>query len=244
MKRILLFALATLLLFSAVPALAASGSLVQANGAITAVDAAAGQITVKLSNGSDLVFNVDSATVLLSARDGSALKLSDLAAGMSFRAFHSAASTKSLPPQSYLHTLIAATSSDAEYAKDFVVKSATTANGVTDLLNTQGDLILHLRNETDVRVLAQNGHAKASATDIKAGAQLIAWYDVVAMSYPGQANPSKVLILSYGSGDSGNGGSVTPPKTGDAVSDTMAVCAIALSVACLGVWALRTRREK
>lgn len=241
MKRILTFILTALLLLAvASPALAASSKLVEANGTITGVDTATGQITVKLADGSELVFNTDSATVLLSAFDGSSLKLSDLAAGMVFQAFHSLATTRSLPPQTYLHTLIAAKTSEDDFAHDFTVQSVTANNGKTDLLNKEGDIILHLDGNTDIRILAEKGHGKAKAGDIKAGARIIAWYQVMAMSYPGQAGPAKVLILSTGSG---NGGSAKPPKTGTAVNDTLTVCAIVLSVACLGAWAVRSRKE-
>lgn len=63
MKRIVLFVLTATLLLSAVPALAASGSLVQAEGTITAVDTANNQITVTLSDKSEMVFNVSGSTL-------------------------------------------------------------------------------------------------------------------------------------------------------------------------------------
>ena len=244
MKRFFFLILATLLLCTAATPALAAGSLVQSQGSITAVDSTTGQITVTLTDGSTLVFNTDTATMLLSAKDGSTLSLGDLKAGMSFQAFYSAATTRSLPPQSYLHTMIAATSSEQDFANDFNVSSVTVQDGNTDLLNTAGDLILHLSDKTDIRILAESGHAKASAGDIKAGAQLIAWYDVVAMSYPGQANPSKVLILSAGSGSGGGSDSIQPPKTGSPVNDTLAICTIVLSMAAMAAWILRTRRER
>ena len=91
MKRIVLFVLTAMLLLNTVPVLAASSSLVQAEGTITAVDTANNQITVTLSDKSEMVFNVSSSTLFLSAKDGSNLALKDLAAGMTFTAFHSAA---------------------------------------------------------------------------------------------------------------------------------------------------------
>ncbi len=238
MKRILIFVLSTLLLLAAAsPALAASPQLVEVTGTITNVDAAANQITVKLTGGSELVFNVDSKTVLLSALDGSALNLGDLTAGMVFQAFHSIATTKSLPPQTYLHTLIAAKSQEEDFAHDYTVKTITPSGAKTDLLNKEGDIILHLNEDTDIRTLAESGHAKAKASDIKSGARIIAWYQVMAMSYPGQAGPTKVLILSAGEGNA----VTAPPKTGSPVNDTLTVCALVLGVACLAAWALRSR---
>ncbi len=237
MKRMLILVLtALLLLFAAAPALAASSTLAESAGSITKVDAASGQITVKLADGSELVFNTDNGTVLLSALDGSALKLSDLAAGMVFQAFHSAAATRSLPPQSYLHTLIAAKSNEDDFAHDYTVKTITVNGGKTDLLNKEEDIILHLSADTDISALAERGHAKAKASDIKGGSRIIAWYQIMAMSYPGQAGPSKVLILTTGSGSN-------PPKTGDPVNDTLAVCAIVLGLACLAAWVVNNREK-
>src|SRR5699024_6745644 len=101
----------------------------------------------------------------------------------------------------------------------------SSSNGL-DLLNDKGDTILHVSSSTNVYTLGETGLVSANAADMKAGARLIAWYDVVAMSYPGQANPSKVLVLSFGDGSSPS----IPPKTGDAVSDTLAFSVIALSL--------------
>lgn len=239
MKRIVLFVLTAMLLLNAVPALAASGSLVRAEGTITAVDTAANQITVTLSDKSEMVFNVSGSTLFLSAKDGSNLSLKDLAAGMTFTAFHSAATTRSLPPQSALHTMIVAKSSNEDFAHDFTVQTVESDSNGLSLLNDKGDTILHLANAS-VYTLGETGLVKANASDIKAGAQLIAWYDVVAMSYPGQANPSKILVLSFGDGSSPS----IPPKTGDAVSDTLAFSVIALSLVGLAAWTIQTRKEK
>ena len=240
MKRTLILILSALLLLSvAVPALADFPQLVEATGSIEEVDKAAGQITVKLTDGSKLVFNVDSSTVFLSAYDGNAIKLSDLAAGMPIRAFHSAATTRSLPPQTYLHTLVTVQNSEEDYAHDYIVKTVTAvSSGKTDLLNKEEDIILHLDEGTDIMALAENGHIKARAADIKSGSHIIAWYQVMAMSYPGQAGPSKVLIISGGSGSGTN-----MPDTGDAVNDTLTVCAIVLSLALLAAWVLKKRKE-
>ena len=62
MKRIVLFVLTAMLLLNTVPVLAASSSLVQAEGTITAVDTANNQITVTLSDKSEMVFNVSSSS--------------------------------------------------------------------------------------------------------------------------------------------------------------------------------------
>lgn len=239
MKRIVLFVLTAMLLLNAVPVLAASGSLVQAEGTITAVDTAANQITVTLSDKSEMVFNVSGSTLFLSAKDGSNLALKDLAAGMTFTAFHSAATTRSLPPQSALHTMIVAKSSNEDFAHDFTVQTVESGSNGLSLLNDKGDTILHMAGAS-VYTLGETGLVAANASDIKAGAQLIAWYDVVAMSYPGQANPSKVLVLSFGGGSSPS----IPPKTGDAVSDTLAFSVIALSLVGLAAWTIQARKEK
>lgn len=234
-----IFILTTLLLCSAaVPALAASAKLTEATGTIVKVDAADNQISVKLSDGSELIFQVDGATVLLSAYDGSALKPSDLTGGMIFKAIFSAAMTKSLPPQTYLHTLIVAQSVQEDFAHSHTVGKVTTTDSMTELLSKEGDVILRLNDATDIRALAQSGHVQAKAADIKPGARIIAWYQVMALSYPGQAGPSKVLILSPE-----NGSSARPPKSGSPVRDTVTVCVIVLSIACLGAWVVRNRKE-
>lgn len=239
MKRILMFALSALLLLGvAAPAMAATPTLVEVTGSITNVNAEAKMITVNLSNGTEIIFNVDGSSVLLSGFDGKALTLGDLKAGMVFRAFHKQIMTASLPPQTYLHTLIASETSNDDFAHVENIKTSKTENGKTELLNKAGDVLLRLDENTDVRILAESGHAKAKGSDIKPGAKIIAWYQVMAMSYPGQAGPTKVLILSAGSDSS-----TRPPKTGAPVSDTLTVSAIVLSLACLGTWIARNKKE-
>ena len=179
MKRIVLFVLTAMLLLNTVPVLAASSSLVQAEGTITAVDTANNQITVTLSDKSEMVFNVSSSTLFLSAKDGSNLALKDLAAGMTFTAFHSAATTRSLPPQSALHTMIVVANSNEDFAHDFTVQGVESSSNGLDLLNDKGDTILHVSSSTNVYTLGETGLVSANAADMKAGARLIAWYDVV-----------------------------------------------------------------
>lgn len=174
MKRIVLFVLTAMLLLNTVPVLAASSSLVQAEGTITAVDTANNQITVTLSDKSEMVFNVSSSTLFLSAKDGSNLALKDLAAGMTFTAFHSAATTRSLPPQSALHTMIVVANSNEDFAHDFTVQSVESSSNGLDLLNDKGDTILHVSSSTNVYTLGETGLVSANAADMKAGARLIA----------------------------------------------------------------------
>ena len=104
-----------------------------------------------------MVFNVSSSTLFLSAKDGSNLALKDLAAGMTFTAFHSAATTRSLPPQSALHTMIVVANSNEDFAHDFTVQDVESSSNGLDLLNDKGDTILHVSSSTNVYTLGETG---------------------------------------------------------------------------------------
>ena len=90
--------------------------------------------------------------------------------------------------------MIVAKISSEDFAHACTVQSVESSSNGLDLRNDNGDTILHVSSSTNVYTLGETGLVSANAADMKAGARLIAWYDVVAMSYPGQANPSKVDV--------------------------------------------------
>ncbi|MDR0841003.1 MAG: hypothetical protein LBN26_06435 [Christensenellaceae bacterium] len=236
LKRIFTLVLAITLLASFAPnALAAEDKYSQDTGTITAVDTENKKIEVTLADGSTWVFNYNADTTFLSAEDGSVISAASLKAGQRFTAWRSTIATRSLPPQSFLYTMIVTLEDGKDYANAFAVGSV--ADGGNRLTNQAGDLILNLAN-ADILALGEKGLTKLKASSIKAGAQVIAWYSIVAQSMPAQASPAKVLVITTGSG------SVHMPKTGAPLQMSLAISALVLSAAGLGTVIFNMRHDK
>lgn len=246
MKRIFSAVCMTILLFMfATSAFAASYT--ESNGTISAVSG--DQITVKLADGSELIFNVNSATTFIDSQSGSSVALSSVSVGDSFRAFYSAATTRSVPAQAYLHTMLLVKAGTESFFHDFTVASVDVSHNNVTLLNEGGSLILTIPANVSVKQLGDSGWTQLAASSIKPGAKLIAHYGVVASSYPGQASSSNVFMLKNGSGVP-----VTPvppitntpvtnvPATGSATGLLIAL-PLLISAAAAGLLLLRLKRD-
>lgn len=239
MKRILSAVCAAALVL-ALCSTAFAASCSDVTGVVTAIEN--NQVTVKLANGSELVFNTDSKTVWLDAQTGKALTLAGLSVGDSFRALHSSAVTASIPPQSYLYAMLVTKSGANSHFHDFTVGAVKTEQSGVTLTNAKGDLILTIPKGASVTQLEESGVSPMNPSAIKAGSKLIAFYDIVAESDPAQATSPTVMVLQVGTD------SITPnpPQTG-AADNGMLVAALLLggaaTLCALGVY-LHSRKQK
>ena len=86
------------------------------------------------------------------------------------------------------------------------------SEGVTELLCSNGSLILRPNDETTYSAFKTKN--VVTLADIKEGSELLAWCDVIALSYPGQGTPSKFVVLSTPEEN------LPAPASGEANEDT------------------------
>ena len=237
MKRFASLILAALLM-TTMSSGAFAVSAVKAEGTIVSVDAANSTVTVNTKTKGEVVFLVGSDSSVLDNATGKPIALSALKAGMTVTAWHSEAMTRSLPPQTNLFAMIVTTDAEKAFGHDFEVGSVEkNADGSVRLFNKAGDLYLTIAKDASVKRLTTSGLSAVKAADIKPGAKLIAWYEVVLTSYPGQAGTDAVMVLSMGSDN-------TPdiPQTGSEATGLAGAALCGGAALCAGAM-LKRRKE-
>ena len=128
---------------------------------------------------------VDKDTFLLSGKDGKAKKASSLRKGRRVTVYYSSKATRSMPPQTQAYAVVFGDHNERQ-GVFFPVEQVQMAEDGTyvKVLNKNNDLIATI-----------TGEACADFNKIKAGDNLLLWYNMVAMSIPGQTNAIKAVVL-------------------------------------------------
>ena len=150
-------------------------------------------ISLTSEENGDYVMNVTDNTVWVDAVEKVKASQEDLADGETVYIYHSPVSTRSLPPQSEAFAVVLNVPQDIAVGVYHEVEEVTTTENDTRLLTNNGGLYLIISDETAVKDYETGEVADISA--VAEGDRVIAWYDAVAMSYPGQANVSDILVL-------------------------------------------------
>lgn len=150
-------------------------------------------ISLTSEENGDYVMNVTENTVWVDAVEKVKASQEDLAEGDTIYVYHSPVSTRSLPPQSEAFAVVLNVPQDIAVGVYHEVEEVTTTENDTRLLTNNGGLYLIISDETAVKDYETGEVADISA--VSDGDRVIAWYDAVAMSYPGQANVSDILVL-------------------------------------------------
>lgn len=150
-------------------------------------------ISLASEENGDYVMNVTDNTVWVDAVEKAKASQEDLTEGETIYVYHSPISTRSLPPQSEAFAVVLNVPQDIAVGVYHEVEEVTTTENDTRLLTNNGGLYLVISDETAVKDYETGDVADIS--DVAEGDRVIAWYDAVAMSYPGQANVSDILIL-------------------------------------------------
>lgn len=158
-------------------------------------DAEGNVVSISLTSeeNGDYVMNVSDNTVWVDAVDKVKASQEDLTEGETIYVYHSPVSTRSLPPQSEAFAVVLNVPQDTAVGVYHEVEEVTTTENGTRLLTNNGGLYLVISDETAVKDYETGEVADISA--VAEGDRVIAWYDAVAMSYPGQANVSDILVL-------------------------------------------------
>ena len=150
-------------------------------------------ISLTSEENGDYVMNVTDNTVWVDAVEKAKASQEDLTEGETIYVYHSPVSTRSLPPQSEAFAIVLNVPKDIAVGVYHEVEEVTTTKNDTRLLTNNGGLYLIISDETAVKDYETSEVADISA--VAEGDHVIAWYDAVAMSYPGQANVSDILVL-------------------------------------------------
>lgn len=132
-------------------------------------------------------------TLILNAVDGSAMAAEDLREGEYVYAYVSPAMTDSLPPITTAAVILAAIPADYAVPAYSIVEQVNVWEGRTSILMSD-DVTYSM---SDAELLPGPGFDGDTVTlaDITPGCGLLAWYDMLAESFPAQAWPVKVMVI-------------------------------------------------
>lgn len=150
-------------------------------------------ILVKTTDEQDIQLNLSADTMIVNNETGAAAALSDIKEGDKIYAYYSKAMTRSLPPQSACELILVGVGENTPASLHEVGTVSTNEEGMTEVLTADGSMIIRMDDKTTYAPYkTKNIVTKADLTE---GTRFLAWYDIVAMSYPGQAYTQKVVVL-------------------------------------------------
>ena len=149
-------------------------------------------LLVETDDDQQIRLNLSDNTLVVDNETGLAANLSDIQVGDRIFAYYSAVMTRSLPPQSACE-LILVNVGDNTPASLHEVGSVSETDGVTSVLTADGSMIVRMDDQTSFSPLATKNIV--TVQDLTPGTRFLAWYDIVALSYPGQTYTQKVVIL-------------------------------------------------
>lgn len=177
-------------------------------------------------NDMDVALNISEDTLVIDSKTGLPASLQDLKANDDIYVYYSAAMTRSLPPQSHAIAIVTQVEKDKSHAQLFTVKEIIAKkDGEVRALNKEGDLIVTFLKENPLTPYKTKQNV--TIDDIQMGTQLFIWYEIVALSYPGQTMATKAVLVGQEEGLGVR--AVYAPMTGaDAVTVTIQDKAIQL----------------
>lgn len=182
-------------------------------------------------NGQTIQLNVGDETVFLDTTAGIPVGKETIKKGDRIYAYYSTAMTRSIPPQSYAYAVLV-NLDESHVPAHLLTAEEVTKNddGSVTVLCSKGGMLVTIAQDTPISPLYTKNIVRN--TDIEVGTRFFAWYDIVALSMPGQANALKVVLLpasdNGGSGENSDEAAddrFTDVKTGDWYYDSVIYCA-------------------
>ena len=150
-------------------------------------------------NGMDVALNVSEETLAIDSKTGLPASIKDLKINDAIFVYYSRAMTKSIPPQSRAIAIVTRVESDKSHAELFTVREIISrADSDVRALNKEGDLIVTFQK--GISMTPYKAGQTISMEDIQVGTQLFIWYEIVAMSYPGQTGATKAVLVGQEEG--------------------------------------------
>ena len=124
-------------------------------------------------------------TYLLNGKNGKAKKLSSFKVGKEVAVYHSPKMTRSIPPQAEAYAVVLG-DNDEKQGKYFKVDEVALSEdgSYVSVIDTNHNLIATIDKK-----------ACKDYTSIKAGDELVVWYNMMTMSLPARTNAQKVVVL-------------------------------------------------
>ncbi len=139
-----------------------------------------------------LHLHISQETVLIKA-DGTPISLADIKAGDTLRVYHSAMTTRSLPPQTTALAVILMEDDAVIPPLYLVAGDITKTEEGLEISSDDGSYLV--RPTKDTEVVPYKTRNIVTAADIKKGNAFLAWAEVVTLSLPGIAVPEKIMVL-------------------------------------------------
>lgn len=189
----LVFAIMTTTVFAADVQGIAEPSVLTAIGEIT--EAGDGYIIVKTSDDSEVQFNYDSTSYIISADNALPMNISDRKTDK-VAVYHSPAMTRSLPPQSHAYAIVGNIENELGnplYKPVEDVKKVE--NGI--VIITDGGMT-EITVPKTAQVSPYITKNIVTLDDITEGSKVLLWYDAVTLSIPSHAYSERVVLLAQG----------------------------------------------
>lgn len=158
-----------------------------------------GKIFIENDNANDMyqqiVLNISGETKILDAVDAQERAAEDIEVGEVIYAYVSPAMTRSIPPISNAELILCDIPADfgvPEYAE--IVTVTEEADGRISLL-TNRDMIYWIGAGAETEILDFSTGEKTDASSIQEGSKVLAWYQIVLQSFPGQTTPHKIIVF-------------------------------------------------
>jgi len=139
------------------------------------------------------IMKISSQTVWIDSGKQTASDPATLGKGEGLYVFHSPVSTRSLTPQSEAFAIVRNTPQDVSCARYHKVEAVSMESGTAKI--TTDNRGLFLLADENTKVCAYPDAAEADLTALKAGDRIMAWYETIALSHPGQARSSCIMLL-------------------------------------------------
>lgn len=139
------------------------------------------------------VMKISDDTVWIDSGKRTAGDASGLKVGERLYVFHSTVSTRSMPPQSAAFAIVRNIPQDVGCATYHKVEAVKEQEDRLQIATDNGGLFLYAGPETTLS--AYSGKSVDSLDGLEVGSHIMAWYDVVALSYPGQAYAQHIMVL-------------------------------------------------
>lgn len=149
-------------------------------------------IEVKPEDGETIVLNLSDETVLVDNQAGTAVGLDSIREGDTIYAYHSMMMTMSIPGQTPALAILT-NLGDTAPAKLHMPEQVRYLDNKVTALCDNGSIWLSTSDETVFT--PYRTRQIVTAQDVRMGHAFLAWYDVVAESYPAQATATRVMIL-------------------------------------------------
>lgn len=165
-------------------------------GAIQDVDLENSRVEVALgdSEGS-VILNITENTYIVDDVSHQSVALADLQIGSILNAWHSPAMTRSLPPQTNAIALVVNIPMDKMPGQFFEIEKVERTKQGYRFLNQEQDLFVTVPFGTKAQIFDTKKYVNVST--LKPGSKLIVWYQIVALSYPGQTGTSELIVFPF-----------------------------------------------